>query len=122
MLRKNDQTSDYADKIRRELAKSTLTDRDRSSLLLCLGRLYENGGDYESAFLKFAESGRVLKSTFDVREFDAQLNDSVKVLTKEVFEKFADFRARVRQTNIHCRNASFGNDPDGTDYRQSLPG
>ena len=91
LLRKNDQTSDYAEKIRRELAKSTLTDRDRSSLLLCLGRLYENGGDYESAFLKFAELGRVLKSTFDAGEFDAQLNDSVKVLTKEVFKKFAGF-------------------------------
>ena len=65
--------------------------RDRSSLLLCLGRLYENGGDYENAFLKFAESGRVLKSTFDAGEFDAQLNDNVKVLTKDVFEKFAGF-------------------------------
>ena len=71
--------------------ESDLTNRNRSSLLLCLGRLHENGGDFDNAFLNFEKSRKILKSTFNPEDFVSQLNDNVKVLTREIFEKFESF-------------------------------
>src|SRR6185436_19635386 len=46
LFQKNDHRSEKADEIRRELERNDLSNKDRSTLLLCLGRLYENGKDY----------------------------------------------------------------------------
>lgn len=91
LLQKNDQASEYAEKIRSVLVEPGLTDRDRSSMLLCLGRLYENGSDYDNAFLNFEKSRKILSSRFNAEEFIAQVNDNLKVLKRGVFEKFAEY-------------------------------
>lgn len=91
LLLKNDQTSDYAEKIRNALVEPDLTERDRSSLFLCLGRLYENGRDYDNAFLNFEKSRKILSSRFNAEEFIAQINDNLKALKRDVFEKFENF-------------------------------
>ena len=91
LLKKHNQTSDHAERIQDELGDPALSARDRSSLLLTLGRLYENGGDFDNAFQKFEEFGRILKSRFNSDEFNSQLNDNVKVLTKDAFRRFAGF-------------------------------
>jgi tetratricopeptide (TPR) repeat protein len=91
LLKKNDQNSSYAAKIRDELEAQKLNARDRSMLLLCLGRLYENGKEYDNAFLNFEKSRNLLKSDFRSADFNSQVDDNIKVLTREVFEKFSEF-------------------------------
>ena len=91
LLQKNDQASEYAEKIRSVLMEPNLADKDRSSLLLCLGRLYENGRDYDNAFLNFEKSRKILSSRFNGEEFIAQVDDNLKTLKRDVFEKFANF-------------------------------
>ena len=91
LLQKNDQTSIYAERIRRELEQPSLSDEVRSSLLLCLGRLYENGRDYDSAFLNFSNSRKLLNSRFDVNSFRLQVEEASRILTREVFEEFREF-------------------------------
>ena len=91
LLQKNNHTSDYAEQIRKELEQPGLTNEDRSSLLLCLGRLYENGHEYDNAFLNFEKSRELLISTFNAGNFLSQIDDILKVLKREVFEKFEKF-------------------------------
>lgn len=91
LLQKNDQTSIHAEKIRKELEQQGLSDEVRSSLLLCLGRLYENGRDYDNAFLNFSNSRKLLSSQFDVNSFRLQVEEASRVLTRDVFEKFKAF-------------------------------
>lgn len=91
LLRKYDQTSDYAKKIRHELEDASLTARDRSNLLMCLGRLHENGRDFENAFLYFEKAARELTSKFDMNDFISLIDDRIKVMKRGVFEKFAAF-------------------------------
>lgn len=91
MLRKNDQTSDLARQIREELEAPGLTDETRSALLLCLGRLHENGRDYDNAFLNFSKSQGLLNRNFDINNFRLQVEDASRVLRPDVFEKFKSF-------------------------------
>ncbi len=91
LLQKNNQTSVHAEQIRQELEKPELSKKDRSALLLCLGRLHENGRDYDNAFLNFDKSRRLLKSTFDADGFLAKIDDTIRVMKREVFEGFGQF-------------------------------
>ncbi len=91
LLQWNDYTSEYAKQVRKELELSDLTDKDRSSLLLCLGRLHENGRDYDNAFLNFERSRKLLNSEFNAAVFLSQIDDTLNVLTRDVFEKFKEF-------------------------------
>ena len=91
LLRKNDQTSGYAEQIRMELEKPELTEENRSDLFLCLGRLHENGRDYDNAFLNFTRSRMLLHSKFDMNKFLLSIEQSEAILTREVFERFRTF-------------------------------
>ena len=91
LLRKNDHTSDYAGQVRKELERPDLTDTERSSLLLCLGRLHENGRDYDKAFLKFDRSRKLKATDFDLKHFVVRVNEASKVLTAAVLENFRKF-------------------------------
>lgn len=91
LLRKNDHLSEYAHRVHRELEAPGLKDEDRSSLLLCLGRLHENGRDYDNAFLNFERSRKLQKSKFNFSDFLSQVDDAIGSLTREVFEKFQEF-------------------------------
>ena len=91
LLQKNDQASALAEQIRQELENPELGRKDRSALLLCLGRLHENGRDYDSAFLNFDKSRKLVKSKFDIEAFLKQVDDTVKVMKREVFERFAGY-------------------------------
>lgn len=90
-LQKNDQTSDYAGQVRKELEQPGLTNKERSSLLLCLGRLHENGRDYDNAFLNFDRSRKLLSSKFDMSNFLLTVENRSRVFTRDVFEKFRQF-------------------------------
>lgn len=90
MLQRNDHTSSYAEKIRKELELPDLTNKDRSALLLSLGRLHENGHDYDNAFANF-ERSRNLLSPAHHSSIASELDDALNVLTKDVFEKFRGF-------------------------------
>ena len=91
LLQKNDQTSAHAQQIRKELEQPGLTVEDRSLLLLCLGRLHENGRDYDNAFSNFTKSRALISSKFDINDFPLQVEDASGFLTREVFEKFKAF-------------------------------
>ena len=91
MLGKNDHASGHAERIRRELEQPALSKKDRSELLLCLGRLHENGRDYDTAFSKFEESRRIIESKFNAEKFESHVSDNIKVLKREVFEKLARY-------------------------------
>jgi tetratricopeptide (TPR) repeat protein len=91
LLKKNDETSDYAKIIQEELARPELTDKEKSSLLLCLGRLYENGRDYDHAFQKFEESRKLLTSTFDSANFVSYTDEISKTFTREAIEQFESY-------------------------------
>ncbi len=91
LLQKNDSTSNYANLVRKELDRSDLTDKDRSSLLLCLGGLHENGGDYDNAFLSYDRSKKLLNVKFNMENFDSQVDESIGVLTQDIFEKLRKF-------------------------------
>jgi tetratricopeptide (TPR) repeat protein len=91
LLRKNDQNSDYAEKIRRMLVEPGLSDRERSMLLQCLGRLFEIGRDYDQAFAHFEAAGKALNFIYDPSEFDQQVSDNIKVFTPDVFARFRSY-------------------------------
>jgi tetratricopeptide (TPR) repeat protein len=91
LLRKNDQNSAYAQQVRVTLATGELTSRDRSNLFMCLGRLYENGRDFETAFLNFEKAAKALTSKFDMKEFAASVDDRIRVLTRDAFERFTSY-------------------------------
>jgi tetratricopeptide (TPR) repeat protein len=90
-LRKYDHTSKYTTQIRSELESQGLTASERTSLLLCLGRLYENSGDYNDAFRNFEASRRHLDKKFDLGNFRLQVDEVTRVFTREVFERFREF-------------------------------
>ncbi len=91
LLQANDHTSDYANEVRKELERTGLTGGERSSLLLCLGRLHENARDYDNAFFNFARSRKLESSKFSVGNFVAQVDDVIRNFTPEVFEKFREY-------------------------------
>ena len=91
LLRKNTHTSEYAAQISEELNNQDVSDTERSALLLSLGRLHENGKDYDNAFLNFEKSRKLLKSTFSMKNFVLQIKEISSVLKPEVFEKFEAF-------------------------------
>jgi tetratricopeptide (TPR) repeat protein len=91
LVQKNDHTSKYAEQVRMELELPDLTVGDRSALLLCLGRLHENGGDYDNAFLNFDRSRKIKTSKFNMGNFVLQVDEASRVLTRDVFEKFRQF-------------------------------
>ena len=91
LMRKNDHTSNYAEQVRMELELSGQSARTRSSLYLCLGRLHENGGEYDNAFLNFDMSRKLLNHDLRQSHFPARLVESSAILSPEVFEKFKDF-------------------------------
>ena len=91
MLRKHDQQSEIAGKIRAQLAAPGITDYARSAMLLCLGRLYENGRKYDEAFQSFQESRKLAVSTHDIRQFRSQVDDKINTITPEVVSRFHGF-------------------------------
>lgn len=91
LLRKNDHNSAYADDVRRELDRADIDKNDRSWLLLCLGRLHENGGDFETAFMNFEKSRKLLDSKFDDSSFLALIDDSQKVFTPNALASVRKF-------------------------------
>ena len=91
LLRNNDHTSDYAGQVRRELELPGLNNKERSALLLCLGRLHENGRDYDNAFLNFDSSRKITTARFNMANFVLQVDEASRVFTHEVFEKFRKF-------------------------------
>ena len=91
LLRKHDQQSTVADQIRTELAAADLTNRGRSELLLCLGRLYENGGKYDEAFQSFQESRKLLVSVHDIGQFRLNVADKINTITPDVISRFQEF-------------------------------
>jgi tetratricopeptide (TPR) repeat protein len=91
LLRKHDHQSVVAGQIRHELAAADLNDRGRSEMLLCLGRLYENGGKYDEAFRSFHESRKLMVSVHDFGEFRSQIDDRISTITHDVMAKFQGF-------------------------------
>ncbi|MDP1703064.1 MAG: sulfotransferase [Aestuariivirga sp.] len=91
LLQKNDHTSDYAGQVRRELELPGLNNKERSVLLLCLGRMHENGRDYDNAFLNFDRSRKLSTSKFNLGNFVLQVDEASRVFTRDVFEKFRQF-------------------------------
>jgi tetratricopeptide (TPR) repeat protein len=91
LLRKVDQSSEIADHIRAELAATDLNRKERSSLLLCMGQLFENGGKYDEAFENFQEARKLSLNKHDIRLFRAQVDDKINSITQDVATKFRGF-------------------------------
>jgi len=68
-----------------------LNARGRSEMLLCLGRLYENGGRYDEAFHSFQESRKLLVSAHDIGKFRREIDDKISTMTPDVILKFQEF-------------------------------
>lgn len=91
LLKKNDQNSEIAEHIRAELASTDLTQKDRSNLLLCLGRLFENGGKYDEAFHYFQESRKLSVNSHEIRHFRAKVDDKINTLVPDTVLRFQEF-------------------------------
>ncbi len=91
LLDKNDQHSSYADKIKARLGKAETTDLERSELFLCLGRLFENGNDYDQAFENYVASRKLKGQLFEIDKFVAEVDETIAHYTPEVFREFAGF-------------------------------
>lgn len=91
MLRKHDQRSEIAAQIRAQLAAPGATDHGRSAMLLCLGRLHENGGEYDEAFQSFQESRKLVINAHDIRQFRSQVDDKITTITPDVVSRFHGF-------------------------------
>lgn len=91
LLRKPDQTSSSIDETRKELQRTDMKVRERSRLLQCLGRLHENAGDFDNAFLNFEESREILNPRFNPENFLALIDDAFKTTTRDVFDKARKF-------------------------------
>ena len=87
LLKKDDQDSDSAEEIRLELQRPDLSVKERSWLLLSLGCLHENGGDFDGAFVNFERSRRLLDSKFDAKRLLALVDDAETVMTREIFDR-----------------------------------
>lgn len=90
-LRKYDHGSKIAAQIRAELATTELDEKDRSLLLLRLGRLFENGGKYDEAFHFFQESRTLLAGNHDICRFRAEVDDVINIITPDVVSRFRGF-------------------------------
>ena len=91
LLKKHDQTSNYAGEIRKELERTDLNAKNRSMLLLCLGRLHENGRDFDNAFLNFEKSRKLLTGKFDAARFLALIDDAMSTTSRGIFDKARKF-------------------------------
>lgn len=91
LLRKHDDKSKVALQIRTELARKDLDDKQRSLLLLSLGRLFENGGKYDDAFRNFQESRKLAAAPHDILRFRSEVDDAIRILTPAVMSKFREF-------------------------------
>ena len=91
LLGKADHNSEIADDVRTELAAADLNGKERSSLLLCLGKLFENGGKFDEAFRNFQEARKYSPSKFDFRLFRAEVDDKINTITPDVVKKFRGF-------------------------------
>ena len=60
-------------------------------MLLCLGRLYENGGKYDEAFQSFQESRKLLVSVHDIGQFRLNVADKINTITPDVMSRFQEF-------------------------------
>jgi len=87
LLKKDDQDSDSAEEIRLELQRPDLSVKERIWLLLSLGCLHENGGDFDGAFVNFERSRRLLDSKFDAKRLLALVDDAETVMTHEIFDR-----------------------------------
>jgi tetratricopeptide (TPR) repeat protein len=91
LLRKQDHHAEVADQIRKELETSDLSQKDRSSLLLCLGRLYENGRKYDEAFHCFQESRKLLVNRGDIGQFRTEIDNRISTITPDIIKRFREF-------------------------------
>lgn len=90
-LRQHDINAPIAGQLRAELDNVGTEPLQKSALLLALGRLYENSGQYRDAFRHFASS-RDLQRPMTPKE--AARRDVTKLIadyTPEIFERFRDF-------------------------------
>ncbi len=91
LMKKHDQTSNYAGEVRKELERTDLSVTRRSWLLLCLGRLHENGRDFDNAFLNFKKSRELLNRKFDMAGFVAVIDDALRTTSRDIFDKARKF-------------------------------
>jgi tetratricopeptide (TPR) repeat protein len=91
LLRKTDHNSVFADAVRNELDRTDMGVKERSWLLLSLGRLHENGGDFDGAFLNFQESRKLLDPKYDAGSFVELIDDAIKVMTPGIIGNFKKF-------------------------------
>jgi tetratricopeptide (TPR) repeat protein len=91
MLKKNNHESEFGIQIQKELAAKDLDNSNRSQLLQCLGRLYENARQFDTAFHCLEESRKLLVSAHDMSKFKVTINDSINSFTSEVVAKFHGF-------------------------------
>ena len=91
LLKKSDQTSHYADEVCKDLERTDLSVKERSWLLLCLGRLHENGRDFDNAFLNYERSRKLLNRKSDAARFVALVDDALSTTSRDVFDKVRKF-------------------------------
>jgi tetratricopeptide (TPR) repeat protein len=91
LLNKSDHNSSDADAIRLELERPDLNVNERAWLLLSLGRLHENGRDFDSAFFNFERSRKMRNTKFDPQRFIAIVDDAIKFMTPGALRKFRNF-------------------------------
>lgn len=91
LLQKNGHTSEKATEIRSELERNDLSKKERSTLLLCLGRLHENGKDYDNAFLNFDRSRKLKEEVFESERFAREIDKIMRDFTPGVFKKFREY-------------------------------
>jgi tetratricopeptide (TPR) repeat protein len=91
LLSKNDHHSEFAGKIAHRLALPETTDEERSDLLLCLGRLFENGKNYDEAFENYTASRQLKGPHYEVKKFEEEVDGMIETYTSDFFKTFAGY-------------------------------
>jgi tetratricopeptide (TPR) repeat protein len=97
MLSRSDQNSEAGQEIARKLHDPAQDSAGKSKLWLALGRLRENGKDYDGAFAAFTESKGLASKRFDAADFEQVIADRMKSYTSEVVREFEGFGNPTRQ-------------------------
>jgi tetratricopeptide (TPR) repeat protein len=91
LIGKNDQNSEFMSIIKAKLELDDISENAKSELLLCMGRLFENGEDFDSAFNLYQESRRLKKPASSIAEFEVEVSNIKSTFTRKALAKVAGF-------------------------------
>jgi len=90
-MRKHKTGSPIFETLQNELRSDNLERGDAARLLLAIGRIYDNSGEYEKAFEHCRQSKSNLPARFDIAQFRNTVDGMIQSYTPEVLQRFEGY-------------------------------